>query len=196
MALSPKILFTATSDCLSFDVYDNTGIYASNNTGGYNAPNPTVASATAATLTISKLTDYATNTYSAAVEIDAYDTLPNITNTPFTVTGELYGNGDDSELEDGYYKVIYTVSGDDGGAYTASVTKYIVLTCQIDACYKSLANQVALCSCDCVELEERLNKVAYFRRQLTAATNCGNIGAIVKYLEYLTNLCENEGSCC
>ena len=102
MAISLKELFTADSDCLSFNVFDNSGIYSSSNTGGWGVPNAVIADASAATLTISILTDYATNTYSTAVVIDAYPTLPNITNTPFNVTGALMGNGDDSALNDGY----------------------------------------------------------------------------------------------
>ena len=193
MSLSLKELFTADSDCLSFNTYDNSGIYSSSNTGGYNTPNPAIADASAATLTISILTDYATQTYSTAVVIDAYPTLPNITNTPFNVTGALMGNGDDSALTDGYYKIIYTVTTT--GPVVNTVTKYVVLTCQIDSCYKALANQVALCSFNCVELEERLRRIAYFRRQLTGAVNCGNIGAIMKYLEYLTSLCDTNDCC-
>lgn len=191
-----KLCVTQSSDGKSLAIQDNSGIYASNNLGGWGAPNSTIAQAATATITISRLEDVATNNYSVPVTIDVFPTLPNISNTPYTLTAQASGYGLDSVFPDGYYKIIYTVTGNSGGAYTITVTSNPVLTQQIDCCYKELSNQVALCSCDCTVIESKLNQVAFFRRELQAAKACGNISDIVKYIDFINKRCNGCCGCC
>lgn len=197
-----KLCVTQSGDGKNLSIKDNSGIYASNNTGGWGAPNSTIAQALTASLSISKLVDIATNLYSTPIVINVGPTatppdniLPNITNTPFIITAQAAGYGLDSVFPDGYYQLVYTVTGNSGGAYTITTITYLVLTSQIDCCYKTLSNKVALCSCDCVEIEKQLSQVAFFKRELSAAKSCGNISDIVRYIDFLTKKCGAK-SCC
>ena len=196
MALDLDFCASLESNGTTLNVTDITNPYSSSNTGGWGTPNPAIADADTATLTISRLTDLATNTYTSPVEITAsYPTLPNITNTPYGVTGAAMGFGSGATYPDGYYKIIYTITGNSGGLTTATVTKYAVLSYDIDSCYQELADEVAVCSCNCIELEKKLNNMAYFQRQLTAAKKCGNLAGIIKNIEILTDLCADTNCC-
>lgn len=194
MALSLKFCVTENSDCSTISVRETTGAYSAGNTGGWGAPNPTIASATSATIVISKRnTD---GTYATAYDtINAYSTLPNITNVEFDITAEDVGLGEDSVFSDGIYKIVYTVSGNSGGAYTATKTFYKVIKCTAKCCYQELADQVSTCSCGCDDLEAKFNTVSTYYRLLQGAECCANLDAIQTYLTKIQNLCGECGCC-
>ncbi len=189
-----KYCIVESDDATAFTVQETTGAYdASTNTTGWNAPNYTLASVTAATITLSQLTDAATNTYTDAVAVSVYPTLPNITDTLVELTAEDFDYGTDATFPDAVYKIIYTVTSSSGAI--TPVTQYRAFTSLLDCQIKQLADQVSICSCNCSGLEAQLKDIYFWRRLLSAAICCANIPAIMKYIEKLNNMLANCNGC-
>lgn len=194
MAVVLRYCITESDDATEFSVLETTGVYdASTNPGGYNAPNPTIASCTSATITLSQLTDAATNTYTDAVTVSVYPTLPNVTDTEVVLTAEDFDYGDDATFPDAVYKIIYTVTS--SSAAIAAVTTYRTFTANIDCQIKELSDRVAICTCSCSGLEEELRNIMFWRRLLSSAICCANINQIMKYIEKLQGLLATCQSC-
>jgi hypothetical protein len=192
MAVVLNFCINESDDAKSFTVKETTGVYnASTNTGGWGAPNPTIASALTSTITIAQLTDADTNTYTDAVVINTYPTLPNTTETLFEITAEDVGYGVDSQFPDAVYSLTYTVTSSSGSI--TPVTKLFGLYSNLDCCIKKMADKVSVCTCNCSELEDNLKEAMRWRRLLQAADCCGNVPAIMKFIEKITKLCSNCG---
>lgn len=194
MAITLKYCITESDDATSFSVLETTGVYdASTNPTGWGAPNPTIASCTAATITLSQLTDAATNTYTDAVTVSVYPTLPNVTDTEVVLTAEDFDYGDDATFPDAVYKITYAVTS--SSAAITSVTQYRAFTANLDCSIKTLADNVSICSCNCSGLEEQLREIYFWRRLLSSAICCGNLNQITKLIEKLTRLTSNCDGC-
>lgn len=194
MAITLKYCITESDDATSFSVKETTGIYdVSTNPTGWGSPNPTIGSATAATITLSQLTDAATNTYTDAVTVSVYPTLPNVTETEVVVTAEDFDYGTDATFPDAVYKIIYSVTSNAGSI--TPVTQYRAFTSILDCNIKQLSDRVSICTCNCDGLNEQLRGVMYYRRLLSAAICCGNVLAIMKYIEKLTHMLSSCNGC-
>lgn len=194
MAITLKYCITQSDDAKSFSTLEKTGVYdASTNTGGWGAPNPTIASATAATVTLSQLTDAATSTYTTAVTVSVYPTLPNTTETAVVLTAQNFGYGNDSKFPDAVYKITYAVTSSSGSI--TPVTQYRGFYANLDCSIKQLVDRFSICSCNCSGLEEQLKEIYFYRRLLDAADCCANISAIMKYIEKLTNMLSDCPGC-
>jgi hypothetical protein len=192
MALSLKICVTQP-DCKTIEITEVTGEYSVANTGGWGVPNPTIADALTATVSIEKRKE--DGTYENAVVIDAFPTLPNITETAFAITGFDYSGAVDSTFADGIYKIIYEVTGDDGAAFTASVEKIVALTCNIECCYKKLGVKAAKQSCG-DDITKKFNEMTPLMFTLNSAKECGNVISLQNQIDYLTKLCTKCGCGC
>jgi hypothetical protein len=190
MALSLKTAVTEAADNKSINVYDTTGVYSLANTTGWGAPNPVIADAGAATVSIQKRNN--DGTYSDAVVIDVYDTLPNITETPFVITAEAYGNGEDSQWEDGIYRLVYAV---EGTGIDNTVEYFFSLTGKIGCCYKNLAAKAAGENCN-DQIKNKFREMSILMRSLKAAQCCADLDSIQNQIDYLTKLCARCGCGC
>jgi hypothetical protein len=190
MALELKICAVPSADCSAFNLYEETGVYAVDNTGGYGTPNPDTTDALTAVIDISQRNE--DGSYTTPVTIDVFPTLPNVSNTPFLVTALAAGYG--TAFPDGVYKITYTVTGQVGMTpFTATVTSYFAFTCGIDCCFKKKAAKLANCNCGCGDLEVQLNEIAVQMQILEYEKGQNNLDAIQKSIKYITNLCDNCG---
>jgi hypothetical protein len=192
MALTLKIC-VEQPNCKTVKVTEVTGVYALANTGGWGTPNPTIADALTAEISIEKRKE--DGAYENAVVIDAFPTLPNITETPFSITGGDYNGVANSTFADGIYKLTYEVTGDDGSPFTADVEKIVALTCNIECCYQKLADKAAKESCG-EDVKKRFEEMSILMRSLKAAKECGNVFSIQNQIDYLTKLCAKCGCGC
>lgn len=191
MAITLKYCITESDDAKSFGFIEKTGIYDNPlNLGGWDASginNPSIASALTATITLSQLTDPSTNTYTSPVTVSVYPTLPNVTETAVDLTATQFGYGTDAQFPDAVYQISYAVTSSLGVINT--VTQYRGFYAQLDCCIKKLADKVAICTCNCDGLNEKLREIYLYRRLLSAASCCGNISQIFKYIEKITKMC-------
>lgn len=195
MALSLSFSILESDNRESISITETTGEYNANtNAGGWGAPNPTIASALTATLLIELRNE--DGTYTAYETVDLFDHLPNITETPFTITSEDAGFGADSTFPDGIYRLTYTVSGDDGGAYEADTTDIVVLKGAIDCCYSTLAAQASACVCNCDGLNKKLSDLDYYFIQLERSEAALDWVYVNNYLTKIAELCDGCGCGC
>ncbi len=196
MAIALKICVTNSADCESLVITDKTESYSSTNPGGWESPNPALNTALTATINIAKRNSDGTWTTSEDSPIDVYPTFPSVEDAEVTITGEDAGYGVGSNFEDGVYRTIYTVTGNDGEEdYTYTTTYYFSNTCAIDCCYQQAAVAASVCNCACDDINNKLKNIAFYRRLLKSSECCGNLQLIQKYIDLLTKLCADCGSC-
>ena len=192
MALSLKICVTQP-DCKTLSITEDTGVYALANTGGWGTPNPEIADALTATISIEKRNE--DGTYDTAVVIDAYPTLPNITDTAFEITGFDYSGAVDSTFADGIYNITYDVTGDDGAPFESTVSKVVALTCNIDCCYKKLGVKAAKANCG-EDTKNKYKEMSILMFTLNSAKKCGNVISLQNQIDLLTKICNRTGCGC
>lgn len=137
-----KASVSLTASATSLLVYDKTGIGV---TGWSNGSNPAVGDATSAVVRV-YLPDATTllpqTTYT---EIDAFPTLPNISNTPFEITAEDLGYTSGT-IPDGWFMFDYIVVAN-GTTYEApTVQKVFTYNA---CCCKEQAEAAANFDCGC-----------------------------------------------
>ncbi len=191
MSLIPSFVVLESDNSGTISVYDNTGAYSATNTGGYGSPNPAVGDVTEATLAFGLRSSNGTFAYYNIV--DVYNTLPNIIETPFVISGEDAGFGTDALFPDGIYEMVYTISG---SGFSESVTEYIVLQAGINACYTEAAVTLSQCTCNCDSLDNGIIEMDFYLGQLERAKASGNLNWIANILSKLTNLCTACGCGC
>lgn len=195
MALALNYTVEISDDGTTLSVTETTNSYAADNTGGWGSPNPSIASATSATITIEQLTDADIGTYADPVVIDVYDTLPNVDGTIFEITAEDAGYGTDAVFPDAVYRITYDVAGDSGGAYSATKEKSFVFTHVIDCAVKVAGNNVSICSCNCAPVIGWYNNIMIQKRLMDAATCDGTLVQIFNYITLITNMINNHNNC-
>lgn len=191
--LDLKISIQKASDCTKLTVLDKTGIYNANtNPGGYGAPNPELAEVTAAKIDV---------TYpgaSAAISLDVFPGLPNVTDTGFDITLTNLGITGES-LPDGLYIVTYVIDGTQviGGnnvPFSASITCSIVILCTAECCVDTAIVELARLSCDCKTNKPRIEQILLADVLLDAAHSdacCGRTECFDKTIDLITSLCNN-----
>ncbi len=192
MALSLVICVPENADCSQLCVQDITGVYSAGNTGGWGAPNKAIADANFSTITVSKRNS--DGTYGTAFTIDAFPTLPNITDVQFCFTATELGFG--TLFTDGIYQITYEVGNDAVDNWSSSITIYKVIKCSVKCCYQKMSDQAAGCSCGCDDINDKYSEVATYYRLLIGAEQCGRLDAIQAYLDKLSKLCRNCGCNC
>lgn len=188
MALALKFNVCLSSDCKTLTFNETTGIYSSTNTGGYGAPNP-LASATAATLTITKEDD-------TTVEFDLLaESFPSTVSTlEFEITGEDLGYGVDAKLPDGEYIFQYDVTIS-GVVYTKRVVKFFY--CQVKCCIEKLFAKIADVECECTDkaVKKAMKGYAYLKA-LQVAVRRGNQPRFANLLKILQKICADKNCGC
>ncbi len=163
---------------------------------GWNAPNPDVVDATAATLEIflpanttivpSFIIDlFATGNYPTDSTVVEY----NITNTYLGYTGRL---------PDGRYKFVYKVIINNGvvPAVTYKQTKEKFLACNAKCCVDKLFAAIEDFECDCMdEAKEKAFSAYTLHQSMIHASNCGQSTTFNKLRLLLERLCNNQNCC-
>ena len=193
MALGLSFKIALSSDAKTLTITDRTGAYSGLQTGGFGSPNPAVSDATSATIKIAKRNS--DGTFATEITVNAFNTLPSDSGGTFDILSTLGVNA--ATYADGIYRLIYTVAGTSGGTpFSASVTRFDILRNNIAICYqKKTANFVA-CECNCEEIEKEFQCFVLYMNLLKSAECCGDLNSIQKYLDKLTELCNDDCGCC
>lgn len=193
MAIELKICYTLSSDGVTLTATDKTGTYSALNTGGWGVPNPLVSTALTATITTSQRAS--DGTFGTATTADVFSTLPSAIGGSIDISATDAINS--SGFADGIYKLIYQVTGVSASVpYSDTDTQYRSFHPSIDSCRQKLAADVAICSCNCIELETKFNNLSTMYRLLQAAECCGDLNSIQKYIDILTKICSDCGCGC
>lgn len=182
MALEPKLSICVKNACSTLVISETTGAYSATNVGGYGTPNPATGDVSAASLKIiaPDETEYTINLLTEG--------FPN-TNSSFEYEIPSADVDDRTNIEDGYWQFIYTV--------TASGTDYIgttsaILHCNISCCInKMLLNLDTDCDCDeqnTTKIQDYV-KAKAFLDALRHYAYCGNLDKFDNIKLILDRLC-------
>ncbi len=193
MALSLNISSCIKNACRTLSISELTGLYDVNlNNTGWETPNPAIADVVTWSLEITR-PDLTTITIDEPVGLPTSSTVLEYEISASTV------NSDWSKFLDGLYTITYTVVVDIAGTYTTyTVTKYILVTCNIECCVARLFAKIATdsdCECDSLTIKNALYADALLQG-LLASKNCGNVTAINNLLTKLNKICTASTSDC
>jgi len=176
-----------SSDYLSFNVTDETGIYSASNSGGYGTPNFAISDAIDSRLVVT-LPDTTT------VTITTYPSFPDDTGLVIvTVTAAQLGV---TELADGIYTITYQVDFNNSNNQTVqkTVTKAITFLAQVGCCVHKLIAKVAETDCTC---ESTIYKNASLSNLLLKSLcGCTDITKTTNILARLNKLCNSLNCGC
>lgn len=147
MALEPKLKFEQCSDCSQLQVTDDTGAYdATDNTGGWGAPNVLIANVTSAILTVllpGKVEGQ------DEITIDLQTQIPSKTFQFKILKSQSFGLPADTNLPDGTYVIDYEVIVSSGSPTNYKYHTEITLFCVKGTCVNSMLIKIAETGCDC-----------------------------------------------
>lgn len=136
MAFSPTLI-VCQPNCSTISFTDTTNVYnATTNTTGWGSENNvTGANITSATIVVKDEDGGTVITYDVTSEI------------PDPVTGDITFSDYSYSLDDGVYKITYTIvtSGDSGDTYTYNKT--ILVTCNFECCVSKQLAKIAKAYC-------------------------------------------------
>lgn len=190
MALDLKINITQADNGAFITLYDTTGAYdAGTNPGGYGAPNPATTDLNAATLQLYKMNEDGSYT-------SVYGPTSVYTAGVFPTDDTTYGLDITLDLEDGYYKAIYTVT--DGAVSPEenySVTDYFTFYADARCCFKQKALKVENCKCGCSEVKLSLIEMHIAIEAIETAAADDNAVNVYNAIAYANRLCGCDCGC-
>lgn len=177
----------SNSNCKTVNFNETTGTYnVTTNPTGWGTPNATIASATTATLTITKpdTTEIVINLFSTYPTTDS-TLLRTITQTELENTGKL---------TDGLYTFLYTVTAN-SVVYTQTIQKllYCQITCCVNNMWADVAKSGGCLDCDSIA-KDKARKAQALLSGLESVAEAGNKDAFDNILSVLTKLC-NSSNC-
>ena len=179
-----------SSDGKKITITDTTGSYSPLLTTGWNSPNTAIANVLAATIKISKRDS--DGIFGVETIVNVFPALPSAIGGSMNITSIVAGQG--GGFSDGIYKIIYTITGNDGNPFSYSTIAYRVVTSHIKSCWQQLAKDVSICTCGCEHLRDKFRCTSEFWMLLCAAEDCGDLNGIQKYIDILTAFCDSD--CC
>ena len=192
MALFINFNIKQSDNAREFTFTETTGAYhAANNPGGWGAPNPTTAGATAATLSI-------TPPGSTATVLNFFTLVPAFPTTSssqeFTIKSQDLALGTDVQFADGIWEMTYTVTTAGSVVYTNDQS--IFISGKARCCvYGLLADaDISCCDCDGSDLSRALEAFTYYRSAIACAA-CGNSDKFTEALAIVNNYCDNKCKC-
>lgn len=198
MSIQLKICAALDDKCSSIFLFEKTGEYASDNTGGWGAPNPQIIHATSAVVDVL----YAGAT--VPVSLNVFVGLPgeglptNLVDVPYEITPAMCGL---TEWPQGPLQLTYSV----GGIYLSQpftagpISTMVIIDCGYKCCVekklRDIAKQVVSgkCSCD----HKNVLEVMFLDTVLEAAelaTCCGNLTEANNNFNYVKSKC-SPGAC-
>ena len=181
------------SNCSGLSFKETTGAYSISNPNGWNAPNATIASATAATLTVTMAsgTAYIINLFTSSYPTINTSLVYNILNTSI-------GLALTDTIPDQIIKFTYSVttgSGLSAVIYTQTIEQSFY--CQVNCCVNSMFTDLDF-ECDsCNKNIDDALKAFAMLQGLKYNSNCGNSDEFNNILSQLNKLCgsTNCSSC-
>jgi hypothetical protein len=199
MALELKINVTSNNQG-GFIFREDTGQYSVTNLTGWGSPNPTLASVVDVTLEVF-LPD--SSTYlptSNSVVLDSGDNLnvdfPTSDYTKqFDITGQMLGGSAGSDVPDGVYEFLYTVTVSPDTEY--SISKYAVMIDGVMCCISKLSVDAieAWCGCGCDKKTSRFESGMLMIEAAKYAVFCGNITATAAAISNAVSVCNGCSDC-
>lgn len=169
------------SDCSGIKFTETTGLYnvVTNPTGwgtSFNTTNPDIA-----TFQYSKLEFYDSNN----TLVNTLELYPNFPSSDVTFTKEL-----DLDIEDGIYKIVYTVRESKNAGTSYSSEAQFAFYCKVSCCVSSMIKSIdPFCSCSHDSMDDYIQ--AYILLQ-GLKCNCGNITQFNNILKALQKICKNK----
>lgn len=194
MALSPTISVCFRDNCQTIRVQDSTGAYnVSTNTGGWGAPNTTLAGANPVTLEVTLADEVTTETFTltsvvnAATIIDSKFLLDDLVTTDFGLAS--------GSFDDGIINFVYTIT-DGATEYTYDVN--VLNTCSVECCIQKMrANfKKELCGCDWDTYWEQYNNALMTLEDIKWSFSCGDFTKTKKALKALQKICKIVNCSC
>ncbi len=186
MALDLKLSICNSSNCSTVSITDTTGTYdASDNTGGYGAPNPLTGDTTSAIIVITYQDGSVTTT-----DVTSQHPNPQTTET-FTFTDIALPS-----TLDGSYTVKYTVINPTG---TYVVNSCMILTCNARCCIDKMwakAAEEASYDCGCDSYMKKALQAEGMLKALKNSAILSNDVARDKLLDTIQRLCKMEDCNC
>ena len=186
MALGIDFCVTQQPACKYLKFKDETGVYdAVYNTTGYGTPNPAVSDALTATLVVT-LPD---GTVTSVINLFPLN-MPDTSGIEIYITNAMLGLGTAS-LPNGIYTWTYTVTGNDGSAFSSTKTIKTFVDCQAQCCIDKMFAKVELSTCDCCA-NSKLDSALEAQGWLDSANhafNCGKPVLAKKLLAKVEQLC-------
>lgn len=188
MALVLKFNACVQTACTELVVKELTGVYnASTNTGGYGTPNPTTGDVLTAVLTV-------TSPSAQIYTINLFDNGFPSSVTTFEYVIPMSELGNRTEIEDGQWTFLYTITTDTDETYQVTWSK--IFTCGSECCVAKLLGDLDITDCDCTDTtkaEDNYLKAFTNLQSLKYAAFCGNLTEYNKILNILSKLCTNTG---
>lgn len=185
MALTLGLNVT-TEDCKNLIFTETTGAYnVTTNPTGWGTPNPTIASASLATVSVT-VPNGTVYTFSVAGSSFPTTTITQQYVIPYTSLGMTSSSG----LVDGLYSILYSLSVTPGVIYLQLQKTMIV--CNLECCIDKMLLDLDL-SCECSEdaKENYLTAHAIFE-QIQHSIECGDLDTAEELVDMANKLCKNS----
>lgn len=177
-----------TSDCLNLLFSEQTGVYTSSNTTGWQTPNPDIANATSATLTV---TTPSGSNFVFSLSLSGFPTFN--ANSLYSIPYSSLGFS--STLEDGIYTAVYDVIVDEESPVHYTVTIVTFITCNLECCIDTMLSNIDNSECDSCNEEERDKYLEAFSilQQIKHSIECGDLITANSLSNLGNKLCRNIG---
>ena len=188
MSLVLKFKICESSNCSKLIFSELTGVYnVTTNPGGwfgrYGDPNPQIANATSAILTI-------TPSSGTVYSIDLFDTFPTLDKTfEYQLTNEDFGYTTGKKIQDQIITFTYTVIAS-GVTYTQTIYKALLCNsrCCVDNILKSVDTECNECNDAAIK---RYTQARLILDIIESDAECGNISFFNKSLAQLNKICSD-----
>jgi hypothetical protein len=134
-------------------------------------------------------------TFGTETQVDVFPSLPSDAFVSVDIPASDAGYGD--VYPDAVYRIIYKVTGVNvGDPYNISSTQYKSFHPAIDCCYQKLTLKATTCSCNCIDINNKLTAMTLQFDLLCRAERKGDLDAVQKYIDFITKMCTNCGCGC
>lgn len=194
MALIPKLSFCNSNDCTKVQVTDDTGAYdATDNLGGWGAPNVLLANVVSATIKVLKPGGVKDKD---EVIIDLQSQIPNSTFQFKILKTQDFIEGTDKLFPDGTYQIDYTVVVSTGSPLSYTYHTELNLVCQTGLCVLDMMSKIAKTGCDCDDTLITDGERAYYIHQtIKSAAECQRPTEVTDLIILLNKLCKSKDNC-
>lgn len=200
MALSPIIQVESNSSCSQWIIKDITGLYSTpGNTGGWGIPNiVNITDVAAASIVITNVNTGSSYTFNVLTPVtSSVLTVSNPNITLVTINGTNIGNST-SNILDGYYTVVYTLTDFSDVDYTYTLN--YVETCNTKCCTNKLIvkalDKLACNKCSCDDVKEALYARTMYLEAVRLLNECSKYTEANSMLQQAKKYCETKNCNC
>lgn len=194
MALIPKISLSVGGKCNTVTITESTGVYVTNqNIGGWGGPNINTNNIDTASITITDFSD-TQNSQTIALKNGSINVYSSVTSAP--TPGAFIALSDAPwELNDGIYKVVYTITTEE--ATYVNKTHYKLFLCNLCNCKNNLIYELATncTSTSVTKLKETLDQLEVLEYGILTAFACNNFTQAKTLLLHASKLCDTVSAC-